>query len=137
MNISKASWHYRFNDRVRPLPLDSRVFTTCSYIRFTLWNMLGMLIAGLLTLTMAGWILTVVGSAIALPFVYLLGLEIPTFVGFFGVVGWLILGVALVSIFVEYLMEKYKEKRKEKELGLLLQAAEDRKKGVCTLVEFV
>lgn len=136
MKISKAAWHYRFNNTVKETQLATRVFTTCSYIRFTLLNMLGLAVSFSALALVAAWALVVIGSMLYLPIALLLALPVVKTVATAGVVGWIITGVALFAIGVEKLQVKYKAHRKEKELGLLLQAAEDRKNGVCTLVEF-
>lgn len=139
MNVSKSSWHYRFNDYFQSnfgSRVDHSTFTTCSYIRTTVrtaFQAAFVIAATLLILVAIG---TVLGSGIYLPIALAFGLPMATFVGGFALITY----VALITVSCAWVYEsKLKpvlEARREQKLSLLRQAVLDRKEGICTIVRF-
>ena len=142
MKISKKSWHYRLNNAMQTKweqQVERNVFTTCSYIRVTGLSVLGALAAASGLIVMIAFVISMICSTIALPIMLLSGSAIPTIVGPFGTVGWLLLFVMLVDRAVRYICKRFNswsDDRRMKRISLLQQAAEDRRNGICTIVEF-
>ncbi len=141
MKISKHSWHYRFNSFVSDSSVKFRTHTTCSYIRTTIVNML---VATMMCIFACSGVLAVgsaVLSGIYYPIALVFGLPLATKIVELAIGFWIILLGAGVCFLFIVLLEKAKDRlaqrKLDRELSLLLQAAEDRKQGVCTIVEFV
>ncbi len=138
MQISKSSWHYRFNAWMQE-SFKSRsrneIFTTCSYIRTTIFSF----IVGLVKLL---WIalavilaVIIVAGIVYLPFLIFgsVGKVEPLIVG--GIIGWGGLLMAGVALLADKLTPFWQE-RKERKIAALKQAMLDNKAGICTIVEY-
>lgn len=138
MQISKSSWHYRFNAWMQE-SFSSRsrneIFTTCSYIRTTIFSMIvGVLKLLYLVVGAAFVILTAVG-VIYLPFLVFgeVGKVEPLIVS--GIVGWGFL-LLLATLYTVDKLTPWCEARKERRIALLKQAMLDKKAGICTIIEY-
>lgn len=139
MQISKNSWHYRFNAWMQESFVSRskhEIFTTCSYIRTTIFSMIVGFLKGV-ALTAASIIAlgVLVGTAY-LPF-YLVGLcpAIEILKGLGGI-GWGLIALVLICLLVNYL-SPYFRARKARKIALLQQAMLDKKAGICTIIEYV
>lgn len=140
MKISKQSWHYRFNSHISESSVQNRTHTTCSYIRATIVNML---VAALMLILSCG-ILLMMGSlvltGIYYPIALLFGLPLTAKIVELASIFWLVVVLAGICFLFVVLWEKakakYDQRKVDRELSLLLQAAEDRKNRVCSVVEF-
>lgn len=138
MQISKSSWHYRFNDWMQDSfkwRTNKEIFTTCSYIRTTIFSLivgLFKLFAIALAVGVGGWLLVGVAYLPFFAFGSVGELE-PLVVG--GVLGWGIIGVVLSCIVADKLTPFW-QARKERKIALLKQAMLDNKAGICTIIEY-
>lgn len=138
MQISKSSWHYRFNAWMQE-SFKSRsrneIFTTCSYIRTTIFSFIVSLVK-LLWIAL-GIILAViiVAGIVYIPFLIFgsVGKVEPLIVG--GIIGWGGLLIAGVALLADKLTPFWQE-RKERKIAVLKQAMLDNKAGICTIVEY-
>lgn len=138
MQISKSSWHYRFNAWMQE-SFKSRsrneIFTTCSYIRTTIFSFIVSLVK-LLWIAL-GIILAViiVAGIVYIPFLIFgsVGKVEPLIVG--GIIGWGGLLMAGVALLADKLTPFWQE-RKERKIAVLKQAMLDNKAGICTIVEY-
>lgn len=139
MQISKNSWHYRFNNYVQD-GFASRVrhetFTTCTYIRTTIASAFAGLFKLLVILLLGGFALTVLCSGVYLPFAVGFALPLNEPVTVFGAVFWGFATLFLVAYVYERFVKDRLADRREKKLNLLRQAMADQKAGICTIVEF-
>lgn len=141
MKISRNSWHYRYNQYVRDdwrFRAHLETFTTCSYIRTTMFTVL-------VHLMQLGFIAVTIGALLA--FTLLLSVPVLAISGFVfpadllgaSLAAWIgigsLIGVLLFA-FVSSQIEKAYIKAKRKRQTLLSQALQDRKDGICTIVDF-
>lgn len=145
MQISKNSWHYRFNNYIQD-GFASRVrhdtFTTCTYIRTTIASAFTGLFKLLFILLLGAVAVALVCSGVYVPFALAFTLPLTESITFFGIIFW---GFTFTSMFIaaciygltikERLADRLADRR-EKKLNLLRQAMADQKAGICTIVEF-
>lgn len=148
MIISKKDWHYRFNNTFGSTDFEMKArngrYTTCSYIRQTLYSMIRALAAGSMLAFLAAFAIWLVGSMIGVPIAIYMGFVFPakgflaTSLGLCGA-GWLLTGAILTYMLAERIGNAAKNKLEayETKKGLLAQAREDKKQGFCTFVEVV
>lgn len=143
MIISKNSWHYKLNKGMSH-KVYTDTFTTCSYIRHTIWNMLCALLCVVVLAIIFGT-LGAVGVAIGVFLVNgFIALPVTPFVTFMiepGMIFFSLVSIwAVCAISGDMIMEWAKTPRKKEQEqqkdSLLLKALQDRKDGICTLVEF-
>lgn len=138
MQISKSSWHYRFNAWMQE-SFSSRsrneIFTTCSYIRTTIFSFLIGVLKLLICILSAIVVVDVVVGIIYLPFLIFgtVGEVEPLVVG--GIIGWGVIGIVIAAIVADKLTPFW-QARKERKIAMLKQAMLDNKAGICTIVEY-
>lgn len=138
MQISKSSWHYCFNSWMQDsfkYRARNDVFTTCSYIRTTIFSaIVGLfkIFAMILAVFVAIWM---VAGVVYLPFFVFgtVGELPPLVVG--GIMGWSFLAIVAVACLMDKL-SPYLKRRKEKRIALLKQAMLDKSAGICTIIDF-
>jgi len=139
MKISKQSWHYRFNSFTQA-KFDNRVelgvFTTCSYIRTTIRSFFQFAWMAAIVVLMVGLLGTVVGSGIYLPIALAFSLPIAEVVYPFAFATYFLIVCAGGQLLFHHYIEPKLYERRERKLGLIRQAMEDKKAGICTIVEF-
>lgn len=142
MQISKDSWHYRLNDYAQAnfaFRARTELFTTCSYIRTTIFSLI-------LRLIVCGWIgaLSFIGLIFLASAVYftvgLLGYypidkDLATPGAILMIMTAFFCIIATLTVIVDYLSPRLKA-YKERKQSLLRQALQDKKDGICTIVEF-
>lgn len=139
MKISKQSWHYRFNSFTQSgfdIRAETKVFTTCTYIRTTIRSFFQFTWMTFVLLALASMAAIILGSAVYLPVALIFGLSIPDMVVPFAGIVYVVGLIALAQfLYAKFFQEKLSERR-ERKLSLLRQAAADKKDGICTIVEF-
>lgn len=144
MQISKSSWHYRFNSQLQGSSFRDRAtkrkFTTCSYIRTTLRSALQSVCYALLiaiAFLVVGFTLS---CAVYVPIAAVFGYSIlkstllPCAVGW----AWIMFGVfALISNKYGRSIRSKLSAHQERKLSILEQRIKDGKEGICTIVEVV
>lgn len=138
MQISKSSWHYRFTDTfLGGFSERCRMgrHTTCSYIRAVFYA----LCACLLSVSFFGAVgiaaLVILGSMLIVPALVFFAPLVHIAEGFlmFAVFGWLFVAAGLAIATLNYLI-KHGSEAVRKRQSLALQAMQDKKDGVCTIV---
>jgi sterol desaturase/sphingolipid hydroxylase (fatty acid hydroxylase superfamily) len=138
MQISKSSWHYRFNAWMQE-SFQSRsrneIFTTCSYIRTTIFSGIIGFFKLLMSLLGVIFVIWAVVGVVYLPFLIFgsVGEVEPLIVG--GVIGWGAIGIVVACIVADKLTPFW-QARKERKIALLKQAMLDNKAGICTIIEY-
>lgn len=144
MQISKTSWHYRFN-KWQNDNFSSRFnrghYTTCSYIRTTIASTFACLFKAWIILLVISCILGLIGCMVVVPIMIFLGsASIPELPGVMCVVGWLMVIVILAIVLVnqiknwiDNLETKFKD-RPVKEPNVFVQAVIDKHNKFCTRV---
>ena len=145
MIISKNSWHYRFTETWGVLGFERRCregkHTTCSYIRAVVYAAVRCFIALAFALTIGSAFLFIAAAMISVPIaiasgvVIVKGMLLHTMLPMC-VVGWTGVGVGLLG-YLASLAGKRISRYSERRQSLLLQAMQDKKDGVCTLVKIV
>lgn len=138
MQISKSSWHFRFNAWMQE-SFRSRsrneIFTTCSYIRTTIFSFIVGFVKLLWIALAATLAVIIVAGIVYIPFLIFgsVGKVEPLIVG--GIIGWGGLLIAGVALLADKLTPFWQE-RKERKIAALKQAMLDNKAGICTIVEY-
>lgn len=138
MQISKSSWHYRFNAWMQE-SFRSRsrneIFTTCSYIRTTLFSLIVGVFKLFWVVLAAIFAVVVVAGIVYLPLLIFgsVGEVKPLIVG--GIIGWGGLLVAGVVLLADKLTPFW-QARKERKIAALKQAMLANKAGICTIIEY-
>jgi hypothetical protein len=139
MQISKSSWHYRFTDTFLggfAGKCARGQHTTCSYIRAVFYA----LCACLLSVSFFGSVgvaaLFVVSSMISVPvMIFFFPLvHIPEVMLVTATMAWLMSAIGLACYLLS-LLAKYGSEWSEKRHSLMIQAMQDKKDGVCTIVQ--
>lgn len=143
MKIAKTSWHYRFN-RFNNEKFEDRFnygcYTTCSYIRTTLASIFASIFKCAVLLCVAGVILWVAGSMLAVPVMIYMGLMPYELSAVVCMIGWIFVVSALIVLLFGQIKEwirnlKVKSgDRPKKEPNVFVQAVIDKHNKFCTLV---
>lgn len=144
MQISKNSWHYRFNSQIQGYSFRDRAagrkFTTCTYIRTTLRSLSQGIAYTVLGALFAGLVLLYLYCMVQVPVAWLFGFEImkgalvPCFIGWAGVAMFSLWALVL---YIHDLVRPGLNARHERKLSLLEQRIKDGREGICTIVEVV
>ena len=155
MDISRKDWHYKFimkhghTDTRWAMRATNKKYTTCTYIRAFLYALLNASMFALSVAFFVCFVLFMAGSGVYFAFMCLsLGAipPEPTFVLGAGLAFWLITFAGLVLYILTKLAKGIttayewfvgRQQVKARKKSLAKQAYEDKKNGVCTLVNFV
>lgn len=150
MQISKDSWHYKLNMAMRTSfegdVYRGKTFTTCSYIRQTIFSMilaLLFMVAGVGIAIFAMAVITgMLGVPVALAFKMTFESAVILHVLGIGLLAWIIAGIGGLAYGLIYAINwigEWNTKRgheREYKASLVKQALQDRKDGICTIVTF-
>lgn len=138
MQISKSSWHYRFTDTFVGSFADRcrrGQHTTCSYIRAVFYA----ICSCLLFVAFFGFIgsaaLAIVTSMLAAPILifFFEAIKVPEVMLMAATVGWIAVAIVLFTYTVNHIL-KYTSEYSAKRRSLVIQAMQDKKEGICTIV---
>lgn len=138
MQISTSSWHYRFTDTFISGfagKCKRGQHTTCSYIRAFIYALIACITSVTFFGIMAVLALAVVVSMVLVPvmiFFFPLA-HIPEFMLVATIAGWGAVGVGLF-IYLVNLLIKHGSEWSEKRHALMIQAMQDKKDGICTII---
>lgn len=144
MQVSKKSWHYRFNSQLQGSSFRDRVgsrkYTTCTYIRTTLRSIAQAGLYTFLGLLALSIVLIIFANMIYVPLAAIVGWDFAK--GMVGVciVGWFWATVLVCSLAWNTHKARIKKllgAREARNLTLLEQRIKDGKEGICTIVEVV
>ena len=141
MQISKSSWHYSFtNYYISGFARKCRdgQHTTCSYIRAVFYALCACLLTIAFFATLAIFAVTIVSTMVAVPVLIFWFPTVHILEGFLMVafMGWMCVAASLAIATVNYTAKRasaWSERRR----SLVIQAMQDKKDGVCTLVQLV
>lgn len=138
MQISKSSWHYRFTDTFLggfAGKCARGQHTTCSYIRAVFYALVACLLSVSFFGTLGIFALLLIGTMIVVPvliFAYPLVHIADPFI-MMAFMGWMCVAAGLFIITLNYLI-KHGSEWSERRRSLMIQAMQDKKDGVCTIV---
>jgi hypothetical protein len=141
MQISKSSWHYRFTDTFLggfAGKCARGQHTTCSYIRAVFYAIVACLLSVAFFGTLAIFAVGLISAMIAVP-VLIFGfplVHIPDPVIMMAFMGWMFVAAGLFVATLNYAI-KHGSAWSERRHSLMIQAMQDKKDGVCTLVQIV
>lgn len=138
MQISKSSWHYRFtNFYIGSFEGKCKrgQHTTCSYIRTVFYALIACITSTTFFGAVAAAALFIAASAVSVPFMifFLPLVHIPEVMMVTAIMTWLMIGIGL-GIYLINLLAKYGSEWSEKRHSLMIQAMQDKKDGICTIV---
>lgn len=141
MQISTSSWHYRFTDTFIASfagKCKRGQHTTCSYIRAVFYALCACLLSTAFFGGLAVFATFIIGSMISVPvMIFFFELvKIPEVMLVSATMGWIAVSIAL-SIYLIGLLMKYGSEWSEKRHSLMIQAMQDKKDGICTIVRIV
>jgi cellulose synthase/poly-beta-1,6-N-acetylglucosamine synthase-like glycosyltransferase len=141
MQISKSSWHYRFTDTFISSfagKCKRGQHTTCSYIRAFIYAVISAITCTAFFGGLATAALFIVASMISVPvMIFFLPLvHIPEVMLVMATMAWIMTGVGL-GVYLISLLAKYGSEWSEKRHTLMIQAMQDKKDGICTIVRIV
>lgn len=141
MQISTSSWHYRFTDAF----IDSFAgkcrrgqHTTCSYIRAVIYAFIACITSvaffGTLTLAAVG----IICSMLVVPVMifFFEAVKIPEVVLTAATMGWIMTAIVLAVLTISFIAKRASQ-WSEKRHNLMLQAMQDKKDGICTIVQII
>lgn len=140
MKISNQSLHYRFNKLVQGNNFVDRVygkrFTTCSYVRTTLFSLMKGGVNCLLFLILACFAVFVVGSAVGVPLIIMFSTYVPAdpFIGVCGII-WVLVVLFLLNSLFGQIRKRMKDSFRRYEPNVFVQAIRDKHNKFCTRVE--
>lgn len=141
MQISTSSWHYRFTDTFLG-GFASRCrkgqHTTCSYIRAVFYALCACLLSVSFFGTIGIFALALIGSMLTTPVLifFFENVKIPEFMLVAAAMGWGAVALGL-GVYLLNLLMKYGSEWSEKRHSLMIQAMQDKKDGICTIVRIV
>jgi hypothetical protein len=141
MQIYKSSWHYRFTDTFIS-GFDGKCkrgqHTTCSYIRAVIYALIACVTSVAFFGGLALAALFIVSSMVSVPvMIFFFPLvHIPEVMLFAATMAWIIVGIGL-GVYLISLLAKYGSEWSEKRHTLMIQAMQDKKDGICTIVRIV
>ncbi len=137
MQISKSSWHYRFTDTFISGfagKVKRGQHTTCSYIRAVFYAICACLLSVSFfgTIGLAG--VFTIGCMAVIPVMIFCGVASiaePFLVAC--TMGWIAVGLVLAVLTISFVLKNASE-WSEKRHSLMIQAMQDKKDGICTIV---
>jgi len=142
MKISDKSLHYRFNKLVQGHAFEYRAvkgrFTTCSYVRTTIFSAISGLCKSFVIALLAGLVLSVVYSTFAVPvMLFALNLQPNGFMMGASTMGNVVIVLALMGLLNEMLKQRAlgRQQSKPREPNVFIQAIKDKHAKFCTRVE--
>ena len=141
MQISTSSWHYRFTDTFISSfagKCKRGQHTTCSYIRAFIYAVVAAITTTAFFGGLAAFALLIAASMISVPvMIFFLPLvHIPEVMLVSATMGWIAVGISL-AVYLLHLLAKYGSEWSEKRHSLMIQAMQDKKDGICTIVRIV
>lgn len=141
MQISTSSWHYRFTDTFISSfagKCKRGQHTTCSYIRAFVYAVIAAITCTAFFGSMAIIAAAILGSMISVPvMIFCFSLvAIPKVMLFMATMGWLLVAAGLFIYTLNFII-KHASEYSEKRHSLMLQAMQDKKDGICTIVRIV
>jgi hypothetical protein len=141
MQISTSSWHYRFTDifiNGFASKCKRGQHTTCSYIRAFIYALFACIASTAFFGALAAAVLFVASSMISVPvMIFFFPLvHIPEVMLVMATMAWLMVGAGL-GVYLISLLAKYGSEWSEKRHSLMIQAMQDKKDGICTIVRIV
>ena len=141
MQISKSSWHYRFTDTFISGfagKCKRGQHTTCSYIRAVFYAICACLLSTAFFGTLAIFAATLITTMVAVPVLIFWFPTVHILEAFLmmAFMGWLCVAAGLLVATLNYLI-KHGSEWSEKRRSLAIQAMQDKKDGVCTIVQLV
>ena len=138
MQISKSSWHYRFTDTyISSFAGKCRngQHTTCSYIRAFLYAVVACITSTTFFGAVAAGVLFVAASMLSVPvMIFFFPLvHIPEVMLVSAAMAWFMVSIGL-GIYLISLLAKYGSEWSERRHSLMIQAMQDKKDGICTIV---
>jgi uncharacterized protein YacL len=141
MQISTSSWHYRFTDTFISSfagKCKRGQHTTCSYIRAFIYAVVAAVTCTAFFGCMGILAALILGSMITVPllifFAPLVHIAEP-FLGF-ATLGWIAVTICL-TICLLNLLVKHGSEWSDRRHSLMIQAMQDKKDGICTIVRIV
>lgn len=150
MQISKDSWHYKLNMAMRTSfecdVYTGKTFTTCSYIRQTVFSMILALLFLVVGVGIAIFAMAVITGMLGVPVALAFNMKvesaiIASILGV-GLIAWASVGVGGLTYGLIHAIDCIDEwnttrvHNREYEDSLVKQAMKDRKEGICTIVTF-
>lgn len=141
MQISTSSWHYRFTDTFISSfagKCKRGQHTTCSYIRAFVYAVIAAITCTAFFGSLALAVLFVASSMVSVPvMIFFFPLvHIPELMLVAAVMSWIMVGVGLF-VYLLNLLIKHGSEWSEKRHSLMIQAMQDKKDGICTIVRIV
>jgi hypothetical protein len=141
MQISTSSWHYRFTDFYIGSFAEKckrGQHTTCSYIRAFVYALFACIATTSFFGALAAAALFIASSMVSVPvmiFFFPLA-HIPEVMLTAATMAWIMVGIGL-SVYLISLLAKHGSEWPEKRHNLMIQAMQDKKDGICTIVRIV
>ena len=138
MQISKSSWHYRFADTFLG-DFDGKCkrgqHTTCSYIRAVFYALCACLLMVAFFGSVGTVAVVILASMITVPILIFFAPLIHIAEVFLTIAGmaWFMVAIGLGAYLIS-LLAKYGSEWSEKRHSLMIQAMQDKKDGICTIV---
>lgn len=138
MQISTSSWHYRFTDTFISGfagKCKRGQHTTCSYIRAVFYALCACLLSVSFFGGLGAFAIFLIGSMISVPvMIFFFELvKIPEFILASATMGWIATGLVLGVMTISFIMKRASA-WSEKRHNLMIQAMQDKKDGICTIV---
>ena len=138
MQISKSSWHYRFTDFYIGSFADKckkGQHTTCSYVRAVFYALIACITSTAFFGALAAAVVFVASSMISVPvMIFFFPLvHIPELMLVTAGMAWFMVSIGL-GIYLISLLAQYGSEWSEKRHSLMIQAMQDKKDGICTIV---
>lgn len=138
MQISTSSWHYRFTDTFISSfagKCKRGQHTTCSYIRTFIYAVIACITSTTFFGTLAGFALFIAASMLSVPVMifFFSTFHIPEVMLVSATMGWIVVAIVLLINFVVKHGSEWSEKRH----SLMIQAMQDKKDGICTIVRII
>lgn len=144
MQISKTSWHYRFNNFQNDNfvhRFNKGQYTTCSYIRTTIASIFAGMFKSFIILCVLGMALGIVASMIVVPIMVFMGAtSIPELPAVTCVVAWIFAIAVLIILLMSQIKDWFQNlefktsDRPTKEPSVFVQAIIDKHNKFCTRV---
>lgn len=141
MQISNRSWHYRFNAKIQSDTFTNKAacnrFTTCSYIRTTIYSVMQALWFTFLACVVAAFVGGALGAALWVPFSIFFMNGVPNEVAVVtACVVWALIAFGLAVLTWLFIKPRFVEPML-KEPNVFIQAIKDHHGKFCTRVEVV
>ena len=141
MQISTSSWHYRFTDTFISSfagKCKRGQHTTCSYIRAFIYAVISAITCTAFFGSVAAAAVFIASSMISVPvMIFFFPLvHIPELMLVAATMAWIMVGIGL-GVYLISLLAKYGSEWSEKRHTLMIQAMQDKKDGICTIVRIL